>query len=71
MFHHGWPLTADDWDNQMMFFLLHGYRVIAQDWRGHGRSTQTWQGNEMDTYAAGVAVLTDHLDLRGAIYLDH
>ena len=71
VFHHGWPLTADDWDNQMMFFLLQGYRVIAHDRRGHGRSTQTWQGNEMDTYAADVAALTDHLDLKGAIHIGH
>jgi non-heme chloroperoxidase len=71
MFHHGWPLTADDWDNQMMFFLQHGYRVIAHDRRGHGRSTQTFSGNEMDTYAADVAELTDHLDLRGAVHIGH
>lgn len=71
VFHHGWPLTADDWDNQMMFFLLNGYRVIAHDRRGHGRSTQTWQGNEMDTYAADVAELTDQLDLKGAIHIGH
>jgi non-heme chloroperoxidase len=71
MFHHGWPLTADDWDTQMMFFLLKGYRVIAHDRRGHGRSTQTDTGNEMDTYAADVAALTDHLDLKGAIHVGH
>ncbi|MGE8150101.1 alpha/beta fold hydrolase [Pseudomonas vancouverensis] len=71
MFHHGWPLSADDWDAQMMFFLLKGYRVIAHDRRGHGRSTQTWQGNEMDTYAADVAELTDALDLKGAIHVGH
>lgn len=71
VFHHGWPLSADDWDNQMMFFLLHGYRVIAHDRRGHGRSTQTDAGNEMDTYAADVAALTDHLDLRNAIHVGH
>ncbi len=71
MFHHGWPLTADDWDSQMMFFLLKGYRVIAHDRRGHGRSTQTDTGNEMDTYAADVAALTDHLDLKGAIHVGH
>ncbi len=71
VFHHGWPLSADDWDNQMMFFLLHGYRVIAHDRRGHGRSTQTDTGNEMDTYAADVAALTDHLDLRNAIHVGH
>ncbi len=71
MFHHGWPLSADDWDNQMMFFLLAGYRVIAHDRRGHGRSSQTDTGNEMDTYAADVAALTDHLDLKGAIHVGH
>ncbi len=56
-FHHGWPLSADDWDTQMMFFLQHGYRVIAHDRRGHGRSTQTANGHDMDTYAADVAEL--------------
>jgi non-heme chloroperoxidase len=71
VFHHGWPLSADDWDNQMMFFLSEGYRVIAHDRRGHGRSSQTWQGNEMDTYAADVAALTDHLDLKGAVHVGH
>ncbi|MFD1106378.1 alpha/beta fold hydrolase [Sphingobium olei] len=71
MFHHGWPLSADDWDNQMMFFLERGYRVIAHDRRGHGRSSQTWRGNEMDTYAADVAALTDALDLKNAIHIGH
>lgn len=71
VFHHGWPLTADDWDNQMMFFLLEGFRVIAHDRRGHGRSTQTDTGNEMDTYAADVAALTDYLDLKGAVHVGH
>jgi non-heme chloroperoxidase len=71
MFHHGWPLSADDWDTQMMFFLQHGYRVIAHDRRGHGRSTQTWTGNEMDTYAADVAELTTKLDLRNAVHIGH
>ena len=71
VFHHGWPLSSDDWDNQMMFFLLNGYRVIAHDRRGHGRSTQTDTGNEMDTYAADVATLTDHLDLKNAIHVGH
>ena len=71
VFHHGWPLSADDWDNQMMFFLLEGFRVIAHDRRGHGRSTQTDTGNEMDTYAADVAALTDHLDLKGAVHVGH
>ena len=71
VFHHGWPLTADDWDNQMMFFLGEGYRVIAHDRRGHGRSTQTDTGNEMDSYAADVAELVNHLDLRNAIHVGH
>jgi non-heme chloroperoxidase len=71
VFHHGWPLTADDWDNQMMFFLTEGFRVIAHDRRGHGRSSQTDSGNEMDTYAADVAALTDHLDLKGAVHVGH
>ncbi|MDB5368256.1 MAG: chloroperoxidase [Rhodospirillales bacterium] len=71
VFHHGWPLSADDWDGQMMFFLAHGYRVIAHDRRGHGRSTQTATGNEMDTYAADVAALATHLDLKNAIHIGH
>ena len=71
VFHHGWPLSADDWDNQMMFFLGKGFRVIAHDRRGHGRSDQSWTGNEMDTYAADVAALTDHLDLEGAVHVGH
>ncbi|WP_206431396.1 alpha/beta fold hydrolase [Sphingomonas koreensis] len=71
VFHHGWPLSADDWDNQMIFFRLQGFRVIAHDRRGHGRSTQTDTGNEMDTYAADVATLTDHLDLKGAVHIGH
>ncbi len=71
VFHHGWPLSADDWDSQMMFFLGHGYRVIAHDRRGHGRSTQTDTGNEMDTYAADVIALAAALDLRNAIHVGH
>jgi len=71
VFHHGWPLSADDWDAQMMFFLGHGYRVIAHDRRGHGRSSQTDYGNEMDTYAADVDALTDHLALNGAVHIGH
>lgn len=71
VFHHGWPLSADDWDAQMMYFLDKGYRVIAHDRRGHGRSTQTWTGNEMDTYAADVAALTDALDLKNAVHIGH
>ena len=70
-FHHGWPLSADDWDAQMMFFLERGYRVIAHDRRGHGRSTQTAKGNDMDTYAADVAELVGKLDLRDAIHIGH
>jgi non-heme chloroperoxidase len=70
-FHHGWPLSADDWDAQMMFFLGHGYRVIAHDRRGHGRSTQTVNGNDMDTYAADVAELATALDLRNAVHIGH
>ena len=71
VFHHGWPLSADDWDNQMMFFLAQGYRVIAHDRRGHGRSTQTDTGNEMDTYASDVAELAEALDLKGAVHVGH
>jgi non-heme chloroperoxidase len=71
VFHHGWPLTADDWDAQMMYFILRGYRVIAHDRRGHGRSTQTASGNDMDTYAADVAQLAAHLDLRNTIHVGH
>ena len=71
VFSHGWPLTADDWDAQMFFFGQHGYRVIAHDRRGHGRSTQTWDGNEMDTYADDLAALTEKLDLKNAIHVGH
>ncbi|RZN33242.1 alpha/beta hydrolase [Bradyrhizobium sp. Leo121] len=71
MFHHGWPLSADDWDIQMLFFLSKGYRVIAHDRRGHGRSDQTDTGNEMDTYAADVAALVSELDLKDAIHVGH
>ena len=71
VFSHGWPLTADDWDAQMMFFGQHGYRVIAHDRRGHGRSTQTWGGNDMDTYADDLAALTEKLDLKDAIHVGH
>jgi non-heme chloroperoxidase len=71
VFHHGWPLSADDWDAQMMFFLGEGFRVIAHDRRGHGRSTQTDTGNEMDTYAADVIELAAALDLKGAIHIGH
>ncbi len=71
VFSHGWPLTAADWDGQMLFFGQRGYRVIAHDRRGHGRSTQTWDGNDMDTYADDLAVLTDKLDLKNAIHVGH
>lgn len=71
VFHHGWPLSGDDWDNQMLFFLQHGYRVIAHDRRGHGRSAQTDNGNDMDHYAADVAALVAHLDLKNAIHVGH
>ena len=71
VFHHGWPLSSDDWDAQMIYFLSQGYRVIAHDRRGHGRSTQTDAGNEMDTYAADVAELAAHLNLRNAIHVGH
>ncbi|MGV0908466.1 alpha/beta fold hydrolase [Martelella sp. FOR1707] len=71
VFHHGWPLSGDDWDNQMLFFLANGYRVIAHDRRGHGRSDQTDTGNDMDTYAADVAELASALDLKNAIHIGH
>src|ERR1700730_10542460 len=64
VFSHGWPLSADDWDTQLLFFLKHGYRVIAHDRRGHGRSTQTGGGHDMDHYADDLAALTAHLDLK-------
>jgi non-heme chloroperoxidase len=70
-FHHGWPLSADDWDAQMMFFLSRGYRVVAHDRRGHGRSTQTANGHDMDTYAADVAEVVKALDLKNAIHIGH
>jgi non-heme chloroperoxidase len=71
VFSHGWPLSADDWDNQMMFFLGKGYRVIAHDRRGHGRSTQVADGHDMDHYADDLAALTTHLDLKNAIHVGH
>jgi len=71
VFSHGWPLSADDWDNQMMFFLSKGYRVIAHDRRGHGRSTQVAEGHDMDHYADDLAALTAHLDLKNAIHVGH
>ncbi len=71
VFSHGWPLSADDWDTQMLFFLKHGYRVIAHDRRGHGRSTQTAGGHDMDHYANDLAALTAHLDLKDAVHVGH
>src|ERR1700689_2715005 len=71
VFSHGWPLSADDWDGQMLFFGQRGFRVIAHDRRGHGRSTQTWDGNEMNTYADDLAALSEKLDLKNAIHVGH
>ena len=71
IFSHGWPLTADAWDAQMMFFGEHGYRVIAHDRRGHGRSSQSWDGNDMDNYADDLAELMDELDLKDAVMVGH
>ncbi|HEY8508980.1 MAG TPA: alpha/beta hydrolase [Steroidobacteraceae bacterium] len=71
VFHHGWPLTGDEWDSQMLFFLAQGYRVIALDRRGHGRSSQTDTGNDMDTYAADVIEVAASLDLKNAIHVGH
>jgi len=71
VFSHGWPLSADDWDGQMLYFGQRGFRVIAHDRRGHGRSTQTWDGNDMDTYSDDLAVLTEKLDLKNAIHVGH
>jgi non-heme chloroperoxidase len=71
VFSHGWPLSADDWDAQMLFFLKHGYRVIAHDRRGHGRSSQVSDGHDMDHYADDLAALTAHLDLKSAIHVGH
>jgi non-heme chloroperoxidase len=71
VFHHGWPLCGDDWDNQMLFFVDKGFRVIAHDRRGHGRSSQVSDGHDMDHYTADVAALTEHLDLRNAVHIGH
>jgi non-heme chloroperoxidase len=71
VFSHGWPLSADDWDPQMLFFLSKGFRVIAHDRRGHGRSSQTGDGHDMDHYAADLAALTAHLDLKNAVHVGH
>ena len=70
-FHHGWPLSADDWDNQMLFFLNEGYRVIAHDRRGHGRSEQVSEGHDMDHYAADASAVVEHLDLKSSIHIGH
>ena len=71
VFSHGWPLSADAWEDQMLFLASHGYRCIAHDRRGHGRSSQPWDGNEMDTYADDLAALTEALDLKGAVHVGH
>jgi len=71
MFHHGWPLCSDDWDSQMLFFLEKGYRVVAHDRRGHGRSTQVGDGHDMDHYAADAATVVEHLDLRNTVHVGH
>jgi non-heme chloroperoxidase len=71
VFSHGWPLSADDWDTQMLFFLHHGYRVIAHDRRGHGRSSQVGEGHDMDHYADDLAAVTAHLELEDAVHVGH
>ena len=71
VFHHGWPLSSDDWDAQMLFFLAQGFRVVAHDRRGHGRSSQVSEGHDMDHYAADVAAVVEHLDLRNAVHIGH
>jgi non-heme chloroperoxidase len=71
VFHHGWPLSADDWDTQMLYFLAQGYRVVAHDRRGHGRSSQVSDGHDMDHYAADIAAVVEHLDLRKAVHIGH
>jgi non-heme chloroperoxidase len=71
VFHHGWPLSSDDWDVQMLFFLQKGYRVVAHDRRGHGRSSQVGTGNDMDHYAADASAVAEHLDLRKAVHIGH
>lgn len=70
-FHHGWPLSSDDWDTQMLFFLDKGFRVVAHDRRGHGRSSQVWEGHDMDHYADDVAAVVEHLGVRGAVHVGH
>ena len=71
VFHHGWPLSSDDWDAQMLFFVKNGYRVVAHDRRGHGRSQQVSDGHDMDHYAADVSAVAEHLDLRNAVHIGH
>jgi non-heme chloroperoxidase len=71
MFHHGWPLSSDDWDAQMLFFLANGYRVVAHDRRGHGRSAQVSEGHDMDHYAADASAVAEHLNLRNAVHIGH
>ena len=71
VFHHGWPLSSDDWDTQMLYFVEKGYRVVAFDRRGHGRSSQVGSGHDMDHYAADAAAVIDHLDLRNTIHIGH
>jgi non-heme chloroperoxidase len=71
VFHHGWPLSADDWDTQLLFFAGKGYRVVAQDRRGHGRSSQVGEGHDMDHYAADAAAVVEHLDLRDSVHVGH
>jgi non-heme chloroperoxidase len=71
VFHHGWPLSSDDWDTQMLFFLQHGYRVMGSDRRGHGRSSQVWDGHDLDHYAADAAAVVEHLDLRNTVHIGH
>src|SRR5499425_409233 len=71
VFHHGWPLSADDWDTQMLYFVGQGFRVIAHDRRGHGRSSQVNDGHDMDHYAADIAAVVEHLDLKNAVHIGH
>ena len=71
VFHHGWPLSSDDWDAQLLFFLAKGYRVVAHDRRGHGRSAQVSEGNDMDHYVADAAAVADYLDLKDAVHIGH
>jgi non-heme chloroperoxidase len=71
VFHHGWPLTSDDWDTQMLFFVQNGYRVVAHDRRGHGRSSQVSDGHDMDHYAADASAVFEHLDLKNAVHIGH